>query len=752
MTSRIWAVAIVAAVAGATAGAHPAGWRPADVILTGALAGLVTLAGSRSGRWAWLAIAGAAVVVPSAAPATACAVIALVLALTCVVLDRRSPLAGAAVAGLAVQALLRTRGFAFFGAPSIVAGLAMLPVLVSGYRAATGRARKVVRRAVLVTGGLALVCVGLAVVAGVQARTKIQQAIHQAQAGFDAAQNGDRDTATAQLTAADQSFASVSDQVDSWWARPVRAVPVAGQQMAVVQAMAEEGHQLARTASTGVATIDYDRLRLRGGAIDLALLHAAQQPISDAVDSLDAASHRLDGMANGWLVVPIRDRYDQLQREISKALPPARNARDAVAIGPEFLGATAPKHYVVLFGTPSESRELGGLVGNYAEVTADQGKLTLTRTGRSLELSDRDGQLGRTLQPGPYLERYSAYQVLRFFQNVSASPDFPEVADVTQQVYPQAFGQPVDGVFYMDPYALAGLLSLTGPVTLPDSGVTLDKDNAARVLLVDQYASGESPERLDFLDEATRLTFEKLTSGDLPKPASVTTAMDPVVEQGRMLAFSPDPKVEALFRQLGLDGAFPDRHEGDFLSVTQTNAGANKIDAYEKRAITYDASYRPDTGDVSATLTVTLTNEAPASGLSDLVLANIHGLPPGTNQALLTVYSPLALDTATIAGLPLQYGSIDRFGVHAYVVEVDIPPGASQVLELHLHGAIRAGPDYELTVARQATVNPDRIDVRLSGTRGWTVQRSSQMDVESGTATATLDDTRVQMFGAHFTQ
>ena len=236
------------------------------------------------------------------------------------------------------------------------------------------------------------------------------------------------------------------------------------------------------------------------------------------------------------------------------------------------------------------------------------------------------------MQPGPYLERYSAYQVLRFFQNVSASPDFPEVADVTSQVYPQAFGQPVDGVFYMDPYALAGLLSLTGPVTLPDSGVTLDKDNAAQVLLVDQYASGESPERLDFLDEATRLTFEKLTSGDLPKPARVTSVMDPVVEQGRMLGFSPNPQVEALFRQLGLDGAFPDRHDGDFLSVTQANAGANKIDAYEKRAITYDASYQPDTGEVSAKLTVTLTNEAPASGLSDLVLANIHGLPRGRTR------------------------------------------------------------------------------------------------------------------------
>ena len=53
----------------------------------------------------------------------------------------------------------------------------------------------------------------------------------------------------------------------------------------------------------------------------------------------------------------------------------------------------------MLFGTPAETRELGGFVGNFAEVTADKGKLTLTRSGRSLELSDPKGEAGWTLAP-----------------------------------------------------------------------------------------------------------------------------------------------------------------------------------------------------------------------------------------------------------------------------------------------------------------------------------------------------------------
>ena len=127
-----------------------------------------------------------------------------------------------------------------------------------------------------------------------------------------------------------------------------------------------------------------------------------------------------------------------------------------------------------------------------------------------------------------------------------------------------------------------------------------------------------------------------------------------------MLAFSPDPAVESLFRRLGMDGAFPVPHGGDFLSVRESNNGANKIDAYMQRSITYDASYRPDTGAIDSTLTVKLTNSAPAGGLPDIVLANPDGRPRGTNEMILTVYSPLSVTTATADGNQQRFGGRRR--------------------------------------------------------------------------------------------
>ena len=39
----------------------------------------------------------------------------------------------------------------------------------------------------------------------------------------------------------------------------------------------------------------------------------------------------------------------------------------------------------------------------------------------------------------------------------------------------------------IDPYGVAGLLELTGPVTVPDWPEPLTADNAAQVLLFEQY-------------------------------------------------------------------------------------------------------------------------------------------------------------------------------------------------------------------------------------------------------------------------
>ena len=93
------------------------------------------------------------------------------------------------------------------------------------------------------------------------------------------------------------------------------------------------------------------------------------------------------------------------------------------------------------------------MIASYGELTADQGRLTLTRSG---DISDLNKALpkggGHLTGPADYLARYGAFDPQKLFQDVSYAPDLPTVADVIQQLYPQAGGDHIDGVLALDPY------------------------------------------------------------------------------------------------------------------------------------------------------------------------------------------------------------------------------------------------------------------------------------------------------------
>ena len=262
---------------------------------------------------------------------------------------------------------------------------------------------------------------------------------------------------------------------------------------------------------------------------------------------------------------------------------------------------------------------------------------------------------------------------------------------------------------------------------------------------MDQYVDFPSGSRVDFLDEATRVTFERITSGDLPKPVKVADTMSPLVEQGRLFGNSIHPEIEALFQRLALDGAVPAPDDGDYLSITQSNENPSKIDAYLQREVSYNATFTPDTGQVDGDLSIRLTNSAPAADLPEDVIGNIRGLPPGTNHLFLTVYTPLTALSATLNDQPTGVGSLQRFGRSAYTVVVDVPPGGTATVKLQLSGLVARSRHYQLTVVRQPTVNPDDIRFTLRGGGGWRVTEfpGFQLAGDAGEATIGKDRTTI---------
>ena len=145
---------------------------------------------------------------------------------------------------------------------------------------------------------------------------------------------------------------------------------------------------------------------------------------------------------------------------------------------------------------------------------------------------------------------------------------------------------------------------------------------------------------------------------------------------------------------------------------------------------------------VEATATVTLRNEAPSSGLPDAVIgSNDQGLPPGTNVAFTSFYTPFGLREARLGGqqVPLEYQR--ELGHAVYSTYIEIPPGEERTLELDLFGVLEPGADYRLLIGAQPLVNADDVRVRFRVEGGWEIARSRSLrpDDSGVAATSTFD-------------
>lgn len=588
------------------------------------------------------------------------------------------------------------------------------------------------RRAVLVGGGIlaAIVVVlgGLWGAAAATVRADLNAAVASAEAGLEASREGDTATAAAHFEDARSRFERASGRLDAWWAQPIRAVPIAAQNARALRVMTAAGADLSEAGTTTARSADPETIRPRNGVVPLAEIRALAAPLGHAQGALADARADLADLDSPWLVGMLAEKLETLDDKVRRGARDAETAHLAVEVVPRLLGGDGERRYFVAFQTPAELRASGGLIGNFAEVAYSNGAVDLVRNARNDDYNRGNPGTARTLTaPEDYIRRYGAYHPEQLIQNVTLSPDFPSVAQVLEGVYPQSGGSPVDGVISLDPIALAELLRLTGNVVVPGFGVELTPDNAADVLLHQQYLRYPDNEvRVEFLKAAVRAVFDRLESTELPGPARIGEVLGPMLREGRLQIHATREDEQAFLRRIGADGALPEVR-GDFLGVVTQNAGGSKIDVFQHRRVRYAARVDPASGAIDATATVTVRNDAPAGGLPDSVIGSFpdNPLPLGTSRVMLSVYSPHTLVSASIDGTEAAAVSDRELGRNVYTVQIDVPPGAERVLEVALRGRVGLGAQgdrYRLGLWHQATVNPDRVRIEVRATPGWSVE------------------------------
>jgi len=535
-------------------------------------------------------------------------------------------------------------------------------------------------------------------IAGLNARTPLQEGNRQARVGLAALNRGDTAAAQSAFAASAQSFRKAADALDVPWAQGARLVPVIAQHHESVSNLAAEAANATGAAAGALAMIEPDTLRTVNGRIDLAAVHRLETPMAQLAAMLERLEAAVTQSQSPWLAGPLQRRLAALDAELASNRTRADNALLAVRVAPQMLGEGGARRYFVAFTSAAEARGLGGFMGSWAELTITDGQIEMTRFGRVTDLEA--GLIGnRPVLTGvdEFLQHWGRFGFANaaggavgdeVWSLVTMSPDFPTVARVISQLYPQSGGQPIDGVLMLDSEAIAALLNFTGPLDTEGVGQPLTADNAAQFINEDQYLLPGYAQRVDILEQIAREVVAKLLATTLPPPAELAAEFAPLAAEDRFMVWSADPEEQKLLQDAGMDGSFPVLAAAEGIAVTVDNAGGNKIDAHLEMTVDYSVIDSGTNGVRTASVTITLTNNAPAAGLAPYVIGNAVGLPEGTNRTWLSVYTALPMVAAQVDGVPDGMQTSAVFGWYVATRFVNIPAGGSVIVTLTLQGAL----------------------------------------------------------------
>jgi len=756
---------ITSAVAAALSHGHPTSVLAVDVVLRAGVGALFVFWAAKARRLQLLA-AAAVVAVPMALGAVDSSLAPWILGLGVGTMGaaaasylnpQRVPIFGGLVGALVAQGALRLPTTLPARVPSLMAALALAVVFVSARVNLSHIVRRRLIRGAVAVAGVGFVCAIAGVVALVNARAQVERGVAASKNGLAAARSGDTATADTDFNTARVALVSARRHLESPLARMGLVVPVLAQHISTIHQLTTSATKVVDAAERTTSHADLQAFRAEGGRVDVAKMVALRTQVVAADTAITEVRAALDAAGGPWLVPPLTNRVASLRTQVDDAARSTANVRQILDVVPAMLGANGPRRYLLVTPTPAEARGSGGVIGNYGEITADNGVFALARFGRNSELNTNGtpGALRYLQAPADYVARYRRFGAAILWQNVNMSPDFAASAEAMAGLYPQSGGRPVDGVISVDPIGLASFLQLLGPVSVSSWPVPITAATAAKTLMLDAYVvkGGGTQDRYTLLADVAQTVWKQLTVASLPNPKALATTLGPAVKGRHLQIWMRGRSEQQYLSSIGLAGDVPVVN-GDSLGVVVNNGSGGKIEWFLQRSLTYDAVVDSATGTVASTATVTLSNNAPSVGLPDYIIENLvpgEHLEKGTSRMYVSLYSPLALLGATVDGAALAMTSETELGRNVYSGWVTIPSKGSVVVKVQLSGAIAAGKQrYRLDVFHQPLVSPDILKVTVRGANGQAMVATSGLSVVNGTLTGEGVDSARNTFAASF--
>lgn len=375
-----------------------------------------------------------------------------------------------------------------------------------------------------------------------------------------------------------------------------------------------------------------------------------------ALTEIQNAESYLNEIKAEYLPNNFQDKFLSLKSKVVEIKKVIMLIQGYIPITLDLLGDRYPQRYLILLQNNHEARATGGFIGSYLMIDINDGEIT------KFELKDvyeSDGQMYEEVAPPEGLHKITENWRMR---DANYSPDFPTSAQQVMWFLEHEKGPTVDTVIAINQRVIENILKYMPPIQMPGLEIEITAENFTWMfsyLIEAKFSETSSPKQF-LMDFAPILKDQLLQPQKLP---FLLAALQESIQQKDILAFSTNPEVNELVKQLDVDGEIYQGDESfDYLQVINTSIGGNKSDGFIRQKMKHQTKINRG-GEIIDTLTVVrkhtwyheedaifeeLYKKFGAGKLERQELKDIIGF--GGNKNLMRVYVPLGTQLISATG------------------------------------------------------------------------------------------------------
>lgn len=457
------------------------------------------------------------------------------------------------------------------------------------------------------------------------------------------------------------------------------------------------------------------------------ILPPFENSLSSAKENVDKASEIIDGINPQ----DMPDQYNQQFTALRDRLPAVRELLGNAASLTEFMsrltGTDRPRRYLVLFANSSELRPTGGFPGSYGLLTFENGRV---KNFSADDIYNPDGQIKELIVPPLQLQHITPGWGMR---DAAWWVDFPTSARKVMALWQRGGGAAVDGVITIRPEILAGILKITGPVSLPNYDTVLTSDNVLASLQLEVESKKTSQPKQIIVDLAP-LMLQRLGSAPASQWAALLGLFKDGLDTRDVMMYFDDKPMEDFAVADGFDGGVK-QTDGDYLMVDVSNIKGAKSDAVTNTAMKLESWL--ENGAMVHRLTLTRLHNG---GTSDYgfynkpnhswvrvlvpkgsVLRGITGNENPSYRPLMDYTSVKAVRDADLTALEATYRkdangttTYEESGKTGFGFWMSVEPGTTGTVQIeYVVPAQYAASDYHLYVQRQPGLDVTNFEFAL---------------------------------------